>query len=80
MEHYDLHTVCHLGGRNHSLPCAALQVIEVGEAIVRSVGNGRGLRGCRLKWRTRWGPSGGGQARAVLARFLCLLSLRRQRK
>ena len=40
MKHYDLHTVCHLGGINHSLPLAALRVIEVGEAPVRSVGNG----------------------------------------
>jgi len=40
VKHYDLHTVCHLDGRNHSLPLAALRVIEVGEAPVRSVGNG----------------------------------------
>ena len=40
MRHYDLHTVCHLGGRNHSLTLAALRVIEVGEAPIRSVGNG----------------------------------------
>ena len=40
MKHYDLHTVCHLGGRNQSLPLAALRVIDVGEAPVRSAGNG----------------------------------------
>ena len=43
MEYYDLHTVCHLGGRNHSLALAALRVLEVGEARVQSAGNGRGL-------------------------------------
>ncbi|WP_277403056.1 hypothetical protein [Burkholderia sp. Ac-20365] len=40
MKHYDLHTVCHLGGANHSLPLAALWVIEVGGALNKSVGNG----------------------------------------
>ena len=59
MKHYDLHTVCHLGGRNHSLPPTVLRVIEVGEALIQGAGNGRGLRSCRVKERTRWGPSGG---------------------
>ena len=80
MEHYDLHTVCHLGGINHSLPLAALRVSEVGEALIQSVGNGHCMAERRVKWRNCRGPSGGGQERAVLARFLCLLSLRRQRK
>ncbi len=40
MKHYDLHTVCHLGGANHALPQAALRVIEAGEALIESVGNG----------------------------------------
>ena len=58
MKHYDLHTVCHLGGLNHSLPPVALRVIEVGEASIRGVGNGWGLRRCRVKHKNRWGPSG----------------------
>jgi len=41
MEYYDLHTVCHLCGRNHSLPLAALRVTEVGEALIHGVGNGQ---------------------------------------
>ena len=41
MEYYDLHTVCHLGGINDSLALAALRVIEAGEALSRSAGNGR---------------------------------------
>ena len=40
MKHYALHTVCHLGGRNRSLPLAALRVIEAVEASSQSVGNG----------------------------------------
>ncbi|WP_336598686.1 hypothetical protein [Paraburkholderia bengalensis] len=40
MKRYDLHTVCHLGGANHSLPLAALRVIEAGEALIESIGNG----------------------------------------
>ncbi|MBN3762493.1 hypothetical protein [Burkholderia sp. Ac-20365] len=43
MKHYDLHTVCHLGGANYSLPLAALWVIEVGEALIQCVGNGQRL-------------------------------------
>ena len=40
MKHYDLHTVCHLGGINHSLPLAALRVIEVGEALIKALATG----------------------------------------
>jgi len=58
VKHYDLHTVCHLGGRSHSLALAALRLSEAGEALIRSVGNGRGLRSCRVRDKTRWGPSG----------------------
>jgi hypothetical protein len=54
---HDLHTVCHLGGTNHSLPLFALRVIEAGEALIRSVGNERELRGCRVKDKNSWGPS-----------------------
>ena len=35
----NLHTVCHLGGANHSLPLAAVEVIEAGEAVDKGVGN-----------------------------------------
>ena len=41
MRCYDLHTVCHVGGRDHSLPLAVLRVIGAGEALSRSVGNGQ---------------------------------------
>ncbi|WP_205811206.1 hypothetical protein [Burkholderia sp. Ac-20365] len=41
MKYYNLHTVCHLGGTNHSLPFAALRVPEVGEAFIQSVGDER---------------------------------------
>ena len=40
MKHYDLHTVCHLGGANHSLPLDALRVIEAGEALIRALATG----------------------------------------
>ena len=56
MEHYDLHTVCHLGGRNHSLPLAALRVIEAGEALIKSVGNGQRLVRCRVQDGAVGGP------------------------
>ena len=35
----NLHTVCHLGGRNHSLPLATAEVIEAGEAVDKGDGN-----------------------------------------
>jgi hypothetical protein len=54
----NLHTVCHLSGINHSLPLALVRVFEVGEAIIRSVGNEREQKCCRMKCKTLWGPSG----------------------
>ncbi|BCF98343.1 hypothetical protein PPGU19_029120 [Paraburkholderia sp. PGU19] len=54
----NLHTVCHLGGRNHSLPLALVRVFEAGEAVIRSVGNEREQKCCRVKRETLWGPSG----------------------
>ena len=58
LECYGLHTVCHLGGANHSLPLALVRVFEVGEAIIRSVGDEREQKCCRVKRKTLWGPSG----------------------
>ncbi len=31
---------------------------EAGEALIQSVGNERGSRGCRVKCKNLWGPSG----------------------
>jgi hypothetical protein len=53
-----LHTVCHLGGTNHSLPLARAWECEAGEALIQSVGNARQQRRCRVKHKTGWGPSG----------------------
>jgi len=55
---YGLHTVCHLGGRNHSLTLARARVFEAGEALIYSVGNAREQRRCRAKHKTSRGPSG----------------------
>ncbi|BFG76925.1 hypothetical protein PTKU46_49580 [Paraburkholderia terrae] len=58
MRRDNLHTVCHLGGTHHSLPLARVRVFEAGEAFIRSVGNERGQKCCRVKRKTLWGPSG----------------------
>ncbi|TXC87320.1 hypothetical protein FRZ40_06900 [Paraburkholderia azotifigens] len=56
MRRDNLHTVCHLGGADDSLPRAALRVIEVGDAPANGAGNMRGKMSCRVECGTRWGP------------------------
>jgi hypothetical protein len=67
--------VCHLGGTHHSLPLAALRVIEAGEALIRGVGNERELRSCHVKRGDVGGPwirtSTDGVSRFLLPTFLC---------
>ena len=71
----NLHTVCHLGGANDSLPLAAVEVIGVGEAVDQGVGNGDRLAPGRAKdWDVV--PPGrmsriGGVSGFLLPTFLC---------
>ena len=37
---------------------AEMRVREAGEALIQSVGNECGSRGCRVKRKNLWGPSG----------------------
>ncbi|CAG9242080.1 hypothetical protein PCAR4_1130060 [Paraburkholderia caribensis] len=75
MPYDNLHTVCHLGGTNHSLPLALVRVSEAGAASFKSVGNAREQRRCRVKrgdvggpWIGTWA---GGVSRFLLPTFLC---------
>ena len=76
----NLHTVCHLGGSNQSLPLALVRVFEVGEACIQSVGNERKQRSCRVKCGTGCGPSGKKKCWRCEPLSFAYFSLRRQRK
>ena len=65
MKHYDLHTVCHLGGRNQSLPLVALRVLEVGEAPVEALATGTEWQNAVWSGRTAGGPQAGTRAGGV---------------
>src|ERR1700761_4565966 len=80
IRHDNLHTVCHLGGTYHSLPLALVLVFEVGEAVIRSVGNEREQKCCRVKRKTLWGPSGKKNCWRCEPLSFAYFSLRRQRK
>ena len=73
--HEGLHTVCHLGGAYHSLPLGRVRVFEVGEALIRSVGNEHHPGHCRVKGGAVGGPwiktRAGGVSRFLLPTFLC---------
>jgi hypothetical protein len=69
----NLHTVCHLGGRNRSLPLALVRACEVGEAFIRSVGNEPRTKTLPSEAWDRLGALRQTQGLAVLAAFFCLL-------
>ena len=75
VRYYSLHTVCHLGGAYHSLPLGRVRVFEVGEALIRSVGNEHQPGHCRVKGGDVGGPwiktRAGGVSRFLLPTFLC---------
>ncbi|CAG9232312.1 conserved hypothetical protein [Paraburkholderia caribensis] len=53
---------------------------EAGEAHRTSVSNGRGSRGCRVKRKNLWGPSGRTKSWRCEPLSFAYFSLRRQRK
>jgi len=55
-------------------------VREAGEAHRKSVGNEHGSRDCRVKRKTRWGPSGKHKNWRCEPLSFAYFSLRRQRK
>ena len=58
----------------------AARVGEAGEAQRKSVGNEHGSRDCRVKRKTRWGPSGRKKSWRCEPLSFAYFSLRRQRK
>ncbi|MEO1760324.1 hypothetical protein VOI32_41590, partial [Paraburkholderia caribensis] len=59
---------------------AETRVLEVGEALIQSVGNERGSRDCRVKRKNLWGPSGKNKGWRCEPLSFAYFSLRRQRK
>ncbi|BFG75802.1 hypothetical protein PTKU46_38350 [Paraburkholderia terrae] len=58
----------------------AMQEREAGEAHRKSAGNEHGSRDCRVKRKTRWGPSGKHKNWRCEPLSFAYFSLRRQRK
>jgi len=54
--------------------------LEAGEAFIQSVSNGGGSRGCRVKCKNLWGPSGKNMGWRCEPLSFAYFSLRRQRK
>ncbi|BCF91996.1 hypothetical protein PPGU16_50630 [Paraburkholderia largidicola] len=75
MRRDNLHTVCHLGGIDHSLPLALVRESDAGDEHIHSVGNGHQPRHCRVKHGDVGGPWigtwAGGVSRFLLPTFLC---------
>ncbi len=59
---------------------AETRVLEVGEALIQSVGNERVSRDCRVKRKNLWGPSGKNMGWRCEPLSFAYFSLRRQRK